>query len=299
MRMSSFDWVMLLSLSLIWGGSFFLNAVILTELPTLTLVAARVSLAAIALWGYAAVTGRLRGLTPTVWATFAVMGFLNNAIPFTFIVHAQTSISSGLASIVNATTPLFTILVAGVFLADERFSVLRLAGVAIGLFGVVVMIGTDALDGIGSSVWAQMFSLGAAVSYGIASVFGRRFRTMGIDPIQVAMGQVTMSSLMLWPVAIVLDRPFDLAMPSATVWGAMGVLSVICTACAYILYFKVLERAGATNISMVTFLVPVSAILLGVLFLGETLHISHVIGMLLIGLGLIVIDGRMFSRLGN
>jgi drug/metabolite transporter (DMT)-like permease len=299
MRMSSFDWVMLLSLSLIWGGSFFLNAVILTELPTLTLVAARVSLAAIALWGFAAITGRLRGLTPAVWAAFAVMGFLNNAIPFTFIVHAQTSISSGLASILNATTPLFTILVAGVFLSDERFSVLRLAGVAIGLFGVVVMIGTDALDGIGSSVWAQMFSLGAAVSYGFASVFGRRFRRLGIDPIQVAMGQVTMSSLMLWPVAIVLDRPFDLAMPSVTVWGALGVLSVICTACAYILYFKVLERAGATNISMVTFLVPVSAILLGILFLGETLHISHVIGMLLIGLGLIVIDGRMFSRMGN
>ena len=299
MRMSSFDWVMLLSLSLIWGGSFFLNAVILTELPTLTLVAARVSLAAVALWGFAAITGRLRGLTPAVWAAFAVMGFLNNAIPFTFIVHAQTSISSGLASILNATTPLFTILVAGVFLSDERFSVMRLAGVAIGLFGVVVMIGTDALDGIGSSVWAQMFSLGAAVSYGFASVFGRRFRRLGIDPIQVAMGQVTMSSLMLWPVAIVLDRPFDLAMPSVTVWGALGVLSVICTACAYILYFKVLERAGATNISMVTFLVPVSAILLGILFLGETLHISHVIGMLLIGLGLIVIDGRMFSRMGN
>ena len=299
MRMSSFDWVMLLSLSLIWGGSFFLNAVILTELPTLTLVAARVSLAAIALWGFAAITGRLRGLTPAVWAAFAVMGFLNNAIPFTLIVHAQTSISSGLASILNATTPLFTILVAGVFLSDERFSVMRLAGVAIGLFGVVVMIGTDALDGIGSSVWAQMFSLGAAVSYGFASVFGRRFRRLGIDPIQVAMGQVTMSSLMLWPVAIVLDRPFDLAMPSVTVWGALGVLSVICTACAYILYFKVLERAGATNISMVTFLVPVSAILLGILFLGETLHISHVIGMLLIGLGLIVIDGRMFSRMGN
>jgi len=299
MRMSSFDWVMLLSLSLIWGGSFFLNAVILTELPTLTLVAARVSLAAIALWGFAAITGRLRGLTPAVWAAFAVMGFLNNAIPFTFIVHAQTSISSGLASILNATTPLFTILVAGVFLSDERFSVMRLAGVAIGLFGVVVMIGTDALDGIGSSVWAQMFSLGAAVSYGFASVFGRRFRRLGIDPIRVAMGQVTMSSLMLWPVAIVLDRPFDLAMPSVTVWGALGVLSVICTACAYILYFKVLERAGATNISMVTFLVPVSAILLGILFLGETLHISHVIGMLLIGLGLIVIDGRMFSRMGN
>jgi len=299
MRMSSFDWVMLLSLSLIWGGSFFLNAVILTELPTLTLVAARVSLAAIALWGFVAITGRLRGLTPAVWAAFAVMGFLNNAIPFTFIVHAQTSISSGLASILNATTPLFTILVAGVFLSDERFSVMRLAGVAIGLFGVVVMIGTDALDGIGSSVWAQMFSLGAAVSYGFASVFGRRFRRLGIDPIQVAMGQVTMSSLMLWPVAIVLDRPFDLAMPSVTVWGALGVLSVICTACAYILYFKVLERAGATNISMVTFLVPVSAILLGILLLGETLHISHVIGMLLIGLGLIVIDGRMFSRMGN
>lgn len=299
MRMSSFDWVMLLSLSLIWGGSFFLNAVILTELPTLTLVAARVSLAAVTLWGFAAITGRFRGLTPAVWAAFAVMGFVNNAIPFTFIVHAQTSISSGLASILNATTPLFTILVAGVFLADERFSVLRLVGVAFGLLGVVLMIGTDALDGIGTSVWAQIFSLGAAVSYGFASVFGRRFRALGIDPIQVAMGQVTMASLMLWPVAFTLERPQDLVMPSATVWGALGMLSVICTACAYILYFKVLERAGATNISMVTFLVPVSAILLGILFLDETLHISHVLGMLLIGLGLIIIDGRMFSRMGN
>lgn len=299
MRMSSFDWVMLLSLSLIWGGSFFLNAVILTELPTLTLVAARVSLAAVTLWGFAAILGRFRGLTPAVWAAFAVMGFVNNAIPFTFIVHAQTSISSGLASILNATTPLFTILVAGVFLADERFSVLRLVGVAFGLLGVVLMIGTDALDGIGTSVWAQIFSLGAAVSYGFASVFGRRFRALGIDPIQVAMGQVTMASLMLWPVAFTLERPQDLVMPSAAVWGALGMLSVICTACAYILYFKVLERAGATNISMVTFLVPVSAILLGILFLDETLHISHVLGMLLIGLGLIIIDGRMFSRMGN
>jgi len=297
--MSSFDWVMLLSLSLIWGGSFFLNAVILTELPTLTLVAARVSLAAVTLWGFAAITGRFRGLTPAVWAAFAVMGFVNNAIPFTFIVHAQTSISSGLASILNATTPLFTILVAGVFLADERFSVLRLVGVAFGLLGVVLMIGTDALDGIGTSVWAQIFSLGAAVSYGFASVFGRRFRALGIDPIQVAMGQVIMASLMLWPVAFTLERPQDLVMPSAAVWGALGMLSVICTACAYILYFKVLERAGATNISMVTFLVPVSAILLGILFLDETLHISHVLGMLLIGLGLIIIDGRMFSRMGN
>jgi drug/metabolite transporter (DMT)-like permease len=299
MRMTPVDWAMLIFLSLIWGGSFFFNAIILREIPTITLVAVRVSVAAVALWIFVLATGRSVVLGWRVWASFAVMGAINNAIPFCLIVNAQVTISSGLASILNATTPLFTILVAGVFLSDERFSGMRLLGVALGLLGVIAMIGTDALAGLHENIWGQMSSLGAALSYGFATVFGRRFRRMGVDPILVAMGQVTMSSIFLWPIAIWVDQPFDMAFPSwPVIWSILG-LSILCTAFAYIFYFKILDRAGATNISLVTFLVPVSAILLGILFLGETLHLSHILGMLLIGLGLMVIDGRMFSRRGD
>jgi len=259
----------------------------------------RVSVAAVALWIFVLATGRSVVLGWRVWASFAVMGAINNAIPFCLIVNAQVTISSGLASILNATTPLFTILVAGVFLSDERFSGMRLLGVALGLLGVIAMIGTDALAGLHENIWGQISSLGAALSYGFATVFGRRFRRMGVDPILVAMGQVTMSSIFLWPIAIWVDQPFDMAFPSwPVIWSILG-LSILCTAFAYIFYFKILDRAGATNISLVTFLVPVSAILLGILFLGETLHLSHIFGMLLIGLGLMVIDGRMFSRRGD
>ncbi len=299
MRMTPVDWAMLIFLSLIWGGSFFFNAIILREIPTITLVAVRVSVAAVALWIFVLATGRSVVLGWRVWASFAVMGAINNTIPFCLIVNAQVTISSGLASILNATTPLFTILVAGVFLSDERFSGMRLLGVALGLLGVIAMIGTDALAGLHENIWGQMSSLGAALSYGFATVFGRRFRRMGVDPILVAMGQVTMSSIFLWPIAIWVDQPFDMAFPSwPVIWSILG-LSILCTAFAYIFYFKILDRAGATNISLVTFLVPVSAILLGILFLGETLHLSHILGMLLIGLGSMVIDGRMFSRRGD
>src|SRR6056300_1061345 len=156
MKMDAFDWMMLITLATVWGGSFLFNAILVAELPVITIVAIRVTVAALALWGFARVTGRKIPTSPQVWGALLILGVLNNAIPFSLIVQGQTQITSGLASILNATTPLFTILVAGFFLTDERFSILRLAGVAIGLFGVVVMIGTDALDGIGSSVWAQM-----------------------------------------------------------------------------------------------------------------------------------------------
>ncbi|MDA7827898.1 DMT family transporter [Rhodobacteraceae bacterium] len=296
MRMSPIDWLMLITLSFIWGGSFFFNAVILREIPTLTLVAARVSLAALALWVFVIITGRYRSLGWRVWGALAILGAINNALPFSLIVHAQTTISSGLASILNATTPLFTILVAGVFLSDERLTLPRIFGVVLGLVGVVFMIGTDALSGLHENIWGLLSSLGAALAYGFGSTYGRRFRRLGVDPILVAMGQVTTSSLFLWPLAFWVDAPLSLPMPSAATLWSLFSLAIFCTSIAYIFYFKILESAGATNISMVTFLVPVSAIVLGILFLGETLHTSHILGMALIGLGLIVIDGRIFSR---
>jgi drug/metabolite transporter (DMT)-like permease len=297
MKMDAFDWVMLITLATVWGGSFLFNAILVAELPVLTIVAIRVTVAALALWGFMHATGRKISTSPHVWGALLILGVLNNAIPFSLIVQGQTQITSGLASILNATTPLFTIVVAGIFLMDERFSVLRVLGVIIGFSGVILMVGPDALGGLGADFWAQLCALGAAISYGFASVFGRRFRELRVDPVMVATGQVTMSSLVLWPIALWIDGPQDIANISFNAALSMFGLAVLCTSFAYILYFRILERAGATNISLVTFLVPISAIILGILVLGEQIFIKEIIGMMLIGLGLAIIDGRLFKRL--
>ena len=297
MKMDAFDWVMLITLATVWGGSFLFNAILVAELPVITIVAIRVTVAALALWGFVRVTGRAIPTAPEVWGALLILGVLNNAIPFSLIVQGQTQITSGLASILNATTPLFTILVAGFFLTDERFSVLRVLGVIVGFSGVILMVGPEALGGLGADFWAQLCALGAALSYGFASVFGRRFRQLRVDPVMVATGQVTMSSLVLWPIALWIDGPQDILGLSFNAAASMFGLAVLCTSFAYILYFRILERAGATNISLVTFLVPISAIILGVLVLGETIFIKEIIGMSLIGLGLAIIDGRLFQRL--
>ena len=297
MKMDAFDWVMLITLATVWGGSFLFNAILVAELPVITIVAIRVTVAALALWGFVRVTGRKIPTSPQVWGALLILGVLNNAIPFSLIVQGQTQITSGLASILNATTPLFTILVAGFFRTDERFSVLRVMGVVVGFSGVILMVGPEALSGLGDDFWAQLCALGAALSYGFASVFGRRFRELRVDPVMVATGQVTMSSLVLWPIALWIDGPQDIMGLSFNAAASMFGLAVLCTSFAYILYFRILERAGATNISLVTFLVPISAIILGVLVLGERIFIKEIMGMTLIGMGLAIIDGRLFQRL--
>jgi len=297
MKMDAFDWVMLITLATVWGGSFLFNAILVAELPVITIVAIRVTVAALALWGFVCVKGRKIPTVPKVWGALLILGVLNNAIPFSLIVQGQTQITSGLASILNATTPFFTILVAGFFLTDERFSALRILGVVVGFLGVVLMVGPEALGGLGADFWAQLCALGAALSYGFASVFGRRFRELRVDPVMVATGQVTMSSLVLWPIALWIDGPQDILRLSFNAAASMFGLAVLCTSFAYILYFRILERAGATNISLVTFLVPISAIILGVFVLGESIFIKEIIGMTLIGLGLAIINGRLFQRL--
>lgn len=299
--MGPVEWTMLLTLSVLWGGSFFFVGVAVSELPTLSIVVLRVGLAALTLWAIVLLMGRPVPKGRAIWAAFFGMGLLNNVVPFGLIVWGQQTIASGLASILNATTPLFTVVIAGLLLSDERMSPLKLIGVIIGFIGVTVMIGLDALSGLASQVWAQIAILGAALSYAFAGVYGRRFKRLGVDPIVTAAGQVTASTIVLMPAALLVDRPWALAMPSGTTWAAMVALAVLSTALAYILYFQVLQRAGATNLLLVTFLIPISAILLGSLLLGERLTWVHVLGMTLIGLGLAAIDGRLFkrSRLGD
>ncbi len=290
-------WAILVALSVLWGGTFFFVEIAVKELPPFTIVTVRFGLAAIALWAVVAVMGIRVWWPRRVWAAFFGMGVLNNAVPFTLLVWGQTQIASGLASILNATTPLFGVLVAGVVLADERLTPSKAIGAAVGFAGAVVMIGPTVLEGLGENVLAQLACLGAALSYAFAGVFGRRFSKKGIDPVMTATGQVTASAIVLIPVALIVDRPWALAMPGAVTVTSVIALALASTALAYILYFRILASSGATNILLVTFLVPVSAIVLGTFILGERLEAVHFAGMALIGLGLATIDGRLWRRL--
>ena len=291
--MGRLDWSLLLILSILWGGSFFFVGVAVKALPPFTIVLLRVAIAAAALHLVRKASGTAMPWDGRSWRAFFGMGLLNNAIPFSLIVWGQTHIASGLASILNATTPLFTVLIAHMLTADERLTKGRIVGVLVGLAGVIVLIGPQALAGLGTDVTAQLAVLAAAISYGFAAIFGRRFKRMGVPPLATAAGQVTASSMLLLPVAMLVDRPWTLAAPDLPVWGAVLGLALLSTALAYVLFFRILASAGAVNLMLVTFLIPVSAIVLGSAFLGEALAPADYLGMALIGLGLAAIDGRL------
>jgi drug/metabolite transporter (DMT)-like permease len=290
--MGLIEWALLITLSVVWGGSFFFIGVAVLALPPLTIVVLRVGLAAIALNVIVRAVGLSMSMDRRTWTTFFCMGLLNNMIPFSLIVWAQTHIASGLASILNATTPLFTVIVAHFLTKDERMSGWRFTGVVVGFTGVVLIIGPEALQGLGTNIVAQTAVLAAALSYAFAGIFGRRFRAMGVAALVTATGQLTASTIMMIPLAIVVDRPWMLPMPGLEIWGAVLGLVLLSTALAYILYFRILATAGATNVLLVTFLIPVSAILLSTTILGEQLEPKHFTGMGIIGLGLALIDGR-------
>jgi drug/metabolite transporter (DMT)-like permease len=222
------------------------------------------------------------------------MGILNNVVPFTLIVWGEIPISSGLASILNATTPIFAVLLAHALTHNEKITWNKGIGVLFGFFGVAVLIGTSAIAGIGSAdVAGEIACLCAALSYGFAGIYGRRFK--GIPALKVATGQITGSTLVLIPVTALIDHPWTLPMPSAHVFEAWIGIAVFSTALAYVIYFRILALAGATNLLLVTFLLPISALLLGVFFLDETITLQAVVGMTLIGMGLAAIDGRPWA----
>lgn len=296
-NMSITEWSMLIGLSVLWGGSFFFTEVAVAELPPFTIVAVRVGLAAIILH---VVLRAVRIRLPRdarVWAAFLGMGLLNNAIPFSLIVWGQTQIASGLASVLNATTPLWTVLVAHFLTADEKMTANKLIGFLVGIAGVVVIAGPDAVAGLRGDLVAQLAVLAGAVAYALAGVFGRRFQRMGIAPMVTATGQVTASTMLLLPLAMFVDQPWRFDVPSTHVLAALVGLAALSTAFGYVLYFRILATAGATNLLLVTFLIPVSAIILGVTILGEALSTPQLLGMALIGLGLAAMDGRLLMAL--
>lgn len=284
------EWATLLVLSGVWGGSFFFNAVAVADLPVLTVVTARVGIAALLLAGFLALAGYRFPRDARVWAAFGVMGLLNNALPFTLIVWGQTMVPSGVASVINAATPLFGVVLAHYLTADEPMTANRVAGVLVGFAGVAVMVG-GAIGG-GDALLGEIACLAATLCYACATIFGRRFRVMGVSPMVTAAGQLIAASAALLPLALAIDRPWALPAPGHPAVAAVFGLAAVSTAFAYVLFFRLLATAGATNLLLVTLLVPVSAILLGTTFLGEVLQARQVAGMGLIALGLAAIDGR-------
>lgn len=287
--MTAKNWATLAILSILWGGSFLFVEVALTGFPVVTIVWARVAGAAAVLGLWLAVMGPGFPRGYKSWAALGVMGILNNAVPFTLFVLAQGQVTAGLASILNATTPLWTVIVAHIFTQDERLSYGKLAGLLLGFVGVTVIAGGDRAG----HVWAILACLGAAVSYGFAGVWGRRFKAMGLAPMQVAFGMLTSSCLLVFPFWLALDRPWQAQSPALAPILALAALAVLSTALAYVLYFRLLARAGATMLSLVTLLIPASALGLGALFLREPILLHHLIGLALILLGLLAIDGRL------
>lgn len=288
------EWLLLVTLSVLWGASFFFNKVALTDLHTFTIVLGRVGLAAVVLHAVLRMAGLGMPRDRETWAAFFAMGALNNLIPFSLIVWGQTQIASGLAAILNATTPLFTVVLAHLLTGDERLTANRLGGVVLGLAGVAVLIGPEAILGLGLNVVAQLACLAAAVSYAVAGIFGRRFR--GLPPLVTATGQLTGTTVMVAPIALLVDRPWTLPGVSPAALGAIIGIALLSTAVGYTIYFRLLAGAGATNALLVTFLIPVSSLVLGTALLGERLEASHFAGMALIGCGLAAVDGRLLAR---
>lgn len=291
------DWTILIGLALIWGGAFFFISLAVREVPPLTYVWLRLSLAAAALWLFLRLRGQLAPLRRKVWVSLLVLALLNNVVPFALFGWGQTQIASGLASILNATTPVWGVIVAHLFTGDERLNPRKLAGVLLGFAGVAVMIGPGIILSLGNNVLAQLACLTAALSYALAGVWARRFKTLGVPPVTVAWGQLTAGALMMLPVALLVDRPWLLQLPSAGAMAAIVALALLCTAFGYVLYFRLIESAGATNALLVTLLVPPVAIALGALFLGEILRLRDLAGLLLIAFGLAAIDGRALRLL--
>lgn len=294
-QMNRRDWAILGALALIWGGAFFFIGVAVRHVPPFTYVFVRVALAATAMWGFLWWRGQPLALPRSAWGAIILLALLNNALPFVLFGWAQTHIASGLASILNATTPIWGVIVAHLFTADEKITPRKAIGVLVGFAGVALMIGPGLLHSLGGDVLAQLACVIASLSYALAGVWARRFRKMGVSPISVTTSQLTVAAVMMLPVSMIGDRPWTMAFPPIEAIGAIVALAIVCTAIGYVLYFKLIDSSGATNALLVTLLVPPTAILLGVMFLGETIAPVDVAGLALIAVGLAAIDGRLLS----
>lgn len=293
------EWGLLLALALIWGSAFlFINFAVAAFNP-LTYVWLRLIFAAAALALILRLRGRSLRLPLAVWGAVALLALLNNVVPFLLFGWGQRHIASGLAAILQATTPIFGVVAAHYLTADERLSPRRLGGVLVGFAGVALMIGPQLSSDGGNHLTAQLACLFASLLYALAGIFARRFKALGVSPLQLAAAQFIAGAILLAPVALALGDPLTRLPADPYAWGSVLVLALACSALAYVLFFRLIERAGATNSLLVTLLVPPVALLLGALLLGERFGAGQIGGLALIAAGLAVIDGRLAGALNR
>lgn len=288
-------WAELGLLSLLWGASFLSIRTTLDEVPVLTSVAHRVVWAAVALWLVVIATRTPLPKRARVWGALLVMGMLNNVIPFTLMAWGQLHIETGLAAILNAATAVWGTLIAAAVFRDERLTVRKAAGVALGFGGVAVAVGAGALVALDPRSLGQLAVVAGTVSYAFAAVWARA-RLKGLPPVVAAAGMLTGAALVMAPFAVVVEGRPSFALAPVT-WVAMGYMALVATAFAYLLYYRVLAMAGSANLLLVTLIIPPVAILLGAWVRGEALPPHAFAGLGMLAAGLLVLDGRVLRRL--
>jgi len=288
-------WAQLLLLGCIWGASFFSIRIAINEIPVLTSVLHRTFWAMLILWCVVFVSRLPVPLCPRMWFYFLIMGLMNNSIPFCLMAWAQLHVKTGLTSILNASTAIFSIIAAALFFADERLTLHKTIGVSLGFVGVVAVIGFDSLHALNTESLAQFAIIAGTISYALASVWAR-LKLTGLAPQVAAAGMLTMASLSILPIALYVDGPIRFDLKWVT-WFAIGYYSAIATAGAYLLYYRVLAKAGSGNLMLVTLIIPPIAILLGRMFLDERLQSTAFLGFALLSIGLLVLDGQVIRKL--
>ena len=295
--MTALEWALLVVLSMLWGSTFLFITIAARELPPLSIAAVKVTLAAAALL---AAMRHQRARLPrqrATWVAFAVMALFNDAGPFILIAFATPYVPTSLASVLIATSPLFTVVLAHWLTVDERMTARHVAGTLIGFAGLAVMLGGGSLAFSPGAILGQLACLAASLAYAYASVYGRRFTALRLHPMTTAAGQLSTSALVLIPVALLVDHPWTLPALSPSTIGALLGLGLLTGALAYSIFFRILATAGATNVVLVTFMSPITAIILGLMLLGEHLSGQQIAGMALIGLGIAVLDGRPLNAI--
>ena len=296
--MNNKTWLLVILLGFIWGSSFLFTEILLNYINPVLIVFFRVSLASIILIIYVLFFTNLKfNLSKEILLIFFTMGLLNNVIPFLLIAYAQETITGGLASILNANTSFFTIFLASLFLKDEKLTNYRLLGIIIGIIGVVVIVGFENLSELKNYNFGIVLMLFSCLSYSFAGIFAKTKLT-NIHPTISATGMLSMSTIILFPFIIIYNGD-ELININSTVLYYSCMFAFICTVLAYFLYFKILETNGAGNLLICTIIIPPSSILLNAFFINEIIKIYELIGLIIITLGLIILDGRIINYIKN
>ena len=293
--MGAIEWTLIVLHSIMWGSAYFFGAIALRELPSLTITAFRLIPACIIVVGVCWMAGNRIPRTAEYWRRMLVLGVTNNVLPMMLILFAQHQVSGGIAAVFNAMTPLIAVVLAHFVTVDEKFTSHKGVGIAAGIIGVSVLVGADITSGASGGVVAKLALLGAAAAYAISGLFARK--TSREPPFVIAAGQMLSALIISMPLALMVDQPWTLPIPTASAWGAVLGMGVFGSAVAALLYFTVLKRAGATNTLLVTLLLPLTPILLGAAFLGERLSTREWAGAAIIGAALVILDGRLIRKL--